>query len=425
MSTDGTKARICCLDLDTFFVSVERLLNPDLIGKPVVVGASPGHRGVVTAASYEVRPLGVHSGMPVGEARRLAPDAVFVPTRHGVYSPYAKRVRAVLERFTPVVQTASIDEFFLDFNGCEKLYRLSDDEPGDDTIERIVWQMRDAVQTEVGLPSSAGIGATRTIAKMSSGKAKPAGVLMIRAGEELDFVWSLPVRKLPGIGPVSERKLVQAGITTLGELLDLPPGPLMARYGTYSARVFERLTGSSAASLGRDRPAFREHDPEGLTVGSISNEQTFSSDLGGRSEVEAQLHSLCQRVCWRARKRGAQAHTLTLKLRYADFETITRSKTASPTNDEARVFARILRLLDKAWTQRKAIRLVGVAMSNLQRDNQLSLSFQADERPKVGGAIDPIRAKYGYDAIKLGGASGRSWLTELGAAKDDPEGHSA
>lgn len=411
MSNDRTKSRICCLDLDTFFVSVERLLNPDLNDQPVVVGASPGHRGVVTSASYEVRPLGVRSGMPMAKAQRLAPHAVFVPTRHGVYSPYAKRVRAVLEDYTPVVQTASIDEFFLDFEGCETLYRQSEDENEDATIERVVNRMRDAVQTQIGLPSSVGIGSTRTIAKMSSGKAKPAGVLMIQAGEELDFVWELPVRKLPGIGPVAERKLVQAGIRTLGELIDLPPGPLRARFGPFSARVCARLTGTASTKLGRDRPAFHEHDQQGLTVGSISNERTFSADIGQRKVVEVQLHALSQRVCWRARKRGAMARTVTLKLRYADFVTITRSKTADPCHDEGQLFSRVLELLNKAWTRNKAIRLVGVALSNLTEDRQLNLPFSSVERPTVGGAIDHIRSKFGYDAIKLGAVSRRSnWV---------------
>lgn len=411
MTADRLEPRICCLDLDTFFVSVERLLNPDLIGKPVVVGAKPGQRGVVTSCSYEVRLLGVHSGMSATEARRLAPNAIFVGSSHGVYSPYAKKVKGILERFTPVVQTASIDEFFLDFRGCEVLYRASPEEPGDDTIKRVVWQMRDLIQSELGLPSSAGIGTTRTIAKMSSGKAKPAGVMMVRSGQELAFVWPLPVRKLPGIGPVGEKKLVDAGIKTLGELLELPAGPLQTRFGRLSESVFRRLTGGSGASLGRDRPAFREHDPVGLAVGSISNERTFSSDLGHRQAVEAQLHGLCQRVCWRARKRGAKARTVTLKLRYSDFKTITRSKSAAPTDQEAVVFARIRRLLANGWTRRKAIRLVGVALSNLQENHQLSLDLQTAERPTVGDAIDPIRQKFGYDAIKLGGSPKKTtWL---------------
>lgn len=208
-------ARICCLDLDTFFVSVERLLDPSLVGRPVVVGGRKGARGVVTSASYEVRALGVRSGMPMAEAVRLAPNAEFVPTRHDTYGPYAARVKEVLERFCPVVRTASIDEFFLDFHGCEKLYARPGDADADATITRTVREMREAIQAEVGLPASAGIGATRAVAKMASGRAKPAGVWMVRAGEERAFAAGLPVRKFPGIGPVAEERLAARGITTL------------------------------------------------------------------------------------------------------------------------------------------------------------------------------------------------------------------
>ena len=196
--------RICCLDLDTFFVSVERLLDPALVGKPVVVGARPGQRGVVTACSYEVRAFGVKSGMAISEAVKLAPHAIFLPTRHGVYTPYAGRVREVLVRHTPSVQTASIDEFYLDFTGCERLYRAAGDGDGDATIERTVRAMCAQIRAEVGLPASAGIGVSRTIAKIASGAAKPAGVRMIRAGDERGFLSPLPVRKFPGIGPVTE-----------------------------------------------------------------------------------------------------------------------------------------------------------------------------------------------------------------------------
>lgn len=172
-------ARICCLDLDTFFVSVERLFDPNLVGRPVVVGGLPGQRGVVTAASYEVRAFGVKSGMSMAEAVRLCPQAVFLPTRHGVYGPFAERVRAVLERYTPEVQTASIDEFFLDFRGCEGLLRQPSDPDDDATILRVVDRMRQEIADEVGLPASAGIGATRAVAKIASGLAKPRGTVLV------------------------------------------------------------------------------------------------------------------------------------------------------------------------------------------------------------------------------------------------------
>src|SRR5688572_12145724 len=171
--------RICCLDLDTFFVSVERLLDPSLVGKPVVVGGRPGQRGVVTAASYEVRAFGVRSGMSLTKAYELAPHAVFLPTRHGIYGEYATRVRHIAESYTPVSQVASIDEMFLDFSGCENLYFVSGDASPDATIERVVRKMTDEIQERVGLPASAGIATSRSVAKVASGCAKPRGVLQI------------------------------------------------------------------------------------------------------------------------------------------------------------------------------------------------------------------------------------------------------
>src|SRR6187402_2594430 len=199
--------RICCLDLDTFFVSVERLLDPRLIGKPVVVGGLPGQLGVVTSASYEVRALGVRSGMSLKRAVELAPNAVYLPTRHGIYGDYALRVRRIAEATTPVSQVASIDEMFLDYSGCESLYEKAGDASPDATIERVVRELTDEIQARVGLPSSAGIATSRSVAKVASGLAKPRGVLLVPAGAEAALLAPLPVRKFPGIGPVAEQKL--------------------------------------------------------------------------------------------------------------------------------------------------------------------------------------------------------------------------
>src|SRR5262245_20668412 len=199
--------RICCLDLDTFFVSVERLHNPELVGKPVVVGGSPGQRGVVTAASYEVRAFGVRSGMSLQRAVELAPHAIYLPTRHGVYGEYSERVRRIAESYTPVSQIASIDEMFLDFSGCERLYARANDAGPDATVERVVRQLTDEIQTRVGLPASAGIATSRSVAKVASACAKPRGVRLIPAGGEAAFLGPLPVRRFPGIGPVAERGL--------------------------------------------------------------------------------------------------------------------------------------------------------------------------------------------------------------------------
>jgi hypothetical protein len=192
MSTAGELARagplarprICCLDLDTFFVSVERLLDPSLEGKPVVVGGRPGSRGVVTAASYEVRRLGVKSGMSLVQAGKLAPDAVYLPTRGDTYGSYAERVREIARRYAPAVVVASIDEMFLDFSGCERLYGRPGDDNADAAIERAALELTTAIDAELGLPASAGLATSKVMAKVASSLAKPRGVMLVPAGVE-------------------------------------------------------------------------------------------------------------------------------------------------------------------------------------------------------------------------------------------------
>ncbi len=405
--------RICCLDLDTFFVSVERLLDPSLEGKAVVVGASKGQRGVVTAASYEVRRFGVRSGMPMADAVRRAPDAIFLPTRHNTYSPYAKRVREVLERFCPEVRTASIDEFFLDFRGCERLYRRFGDADGDATIERVVHEMRRAIKRETGLPASAGIGASRPVAKIASGLAKPAGVVLVPVGREREVLGPLPVRKYPGIGPVMEERLLRAGLETLSQLVELPAGELRARFGGVAQRVRAGLEPNARVQLGRDRPAFLEHDqPQGGAVGSISNERTFHADVGDIQRVLDQLRTLTERVCWRARQRGVRARTVTLKLRFSNFHTVTRSMTDRPSHVEAQVLRRVRELFQRAQVLALPVRLVGVQLSNLVPDApQLELPLGPDQPAPVGDALDAVRDRFGYDAIRLGVAGSKTrWL---------------
>ena len=404
------RPRTCCLDLDTFFVSVERVLDPALEGKPVVVGAMPGNRGVVTACSYEARSFGVRSGMPISEAVRLAPGAIYLPGRFSEYSPYSQRVREIVEGLTPQVQAASIDEFYLDFSGCERLYARPTDADADATIERVVTEMRAAIKAQTGLPCSAGIGVSRTIAKVASGRAKPAGTLMVHAGHERAFLAPLPVRKLPGIGPVTEAGLAADGLTHLGQLMELPPGPLSARWRDLARRI-EGCCVASKRPV-RDRPAFREHDPDGLSVGSISNERTFSADEGDLHRIAEQLLKLSERVCHRARKRGIRARTVTLKLRYADFQTLSRSRTIPPTNSEVAVHAAVKELFALAHTRQQSVRLLGVGLSNLMGpDKQLSLPFSGAPRPDKAQALDAVRARFGYDAVRLGTVkAGDSWL---------------
>jgi DNA polymerase-4 len=392
--------RLCCLDLDTFFVSVERLLNPSLKGLPVVVGGLPGQRGVVTSCSYEVRALGVRSGMSLTEAYKLAPRAVYLPTRHDLYGDYAQRVRQIAESYTPASQVASIDEMFLDFSGCESLYYRAGDSGPDVTIERTVRRLTDEIEERVGLPSSAGIATSRSVAKVASGQAKPRGVLLVAAGAEQSFLGPLPARRFPGIGPVAEQKLLALGVKTLSDLVATPLPTLRKALGSWAEPLQRSCRGQGEHRLGRERPAFQEFDPAGGTLGTISNERTFREDVSDPACIESMLCSLCERVCWRARKRWIKARTVSLKLRYSDFQTLLRSRTITPTHSERELYPVVLELFRRARTRRSAIRLLGVGLSNLRpAEQQLSLF---DDHASLHRVTDRVRERYGYDALHSG-----------------------
>ncbi|HZW72099.1 MAG TPA: DNA polymerase IV, partial [Caldimonas sp.] len=360
--TTTRSARVCCLDLDTFFVSVERLLDPNLRGKAVVVGGHKGGRGVVTSASYEARVFGVRSGISIRDASALAPDAIFLPGHHEHYSDYSRRAREIVERFSPIVVAASIDEQYVDFVGCESLYRKPEDADDDATILRVVRTMTKTIDKELGLPASAGIATSKSLAKVACTLAKPQGVRFVPPGEEEAFLAPLRVRKLPGIGPVSEAKLARAGVVTLADLVRAPDTVLRPIFGAYTAGIRRDARGLGPADLGRERPAFREHDPRGLSLGSISNERTFAETSA--RDTASILCGLCERVCARARSRGVRAGCVTLRLRYTDFETITRSRTIEPSNVDVEIHRAVLALYRRARTRHVQVRLLGVALSN-------------------------------------------------------------
>lgn len=403
--------RICCLDLDTFFVSVERVLDPSLEGKPVVVGGRPGSRGVVTAASYEVRRLGVKSGMSLVEAGKLAPDAIYLPTRGDTYGTYAERVREIARRYSPVVVVASIDEMFLDLTGCERLYGCTGDDNGDVAIERAVIALAGTIDDELGLPASAGLATSKVMAKVASSLAKPRGVMLVPAGVERAVLAPLPVRSFPGIGPVGESKLHAAGYQTLGEIADAPIAELQKIFGAWARSIQQGVQGRGCGDVGRERPAFSEHDPEGETVGSISNERTFLEDVADRASIESVLCGLCERVCWRARKRRIKARTVTLKVRYADFHTLTRSRTICPTNSELELYPIVKEMLVTARTRSLPLRLLGIQLSNLGVFEQLSLF---DNHERVGVVVDGIRERYGFSMVMLATQLGGTGKTLVG-----------
>ena len=396
--------RICCLDLDTFFVSVERLLDPSLRGKPVVVGGRRGGRGVVTSASYEVRTFGVRSGMSIREASERAPaNTVFVPGNHEAHSDYSARARQVVERFSPIVIAASIDEHYLDFSGCERLYRRREDVDDEATILRVVREMTATIDRELGLPASAGIATSKPVAKVASGLAKPQGVLLVRAGMEAETLAPLGVRKLPGIGPVAEAKLQALGIATLGQLVAAPAALVRPIFGAYTMGILCSARGGGSDELGRERPAFREYDPRGTVAGTMSNECTFVE--ASAETAHEVLSGLSERVGSRARHRGVLAGQVTLKLRYTDFETITRGRMIEPTNVDFEIHRVVLALYREARTRRLQIRLLGVQLAKLQLDAVQLALFDGGERR--GAAVDRVRDRFGYDAVHLATTIGK------------------
>jgi DNA polymerase-4 len=374
------------------------LLDPGLRGRPVVVGGRRGGSGVVTSASYEVRAFGVRSGMSIREASERAPaDAVFVPGHGDEYTDYSNRAREIVERYSPIVVAASIDEHYLDFRGCERMYRRAVDADDDATILRVVREMADAIDRELGLPASAGIAVSKPMAKVASALAKPKGVLLVRAGTEAATLAPLPVRKLPGIGPVAEARLHTLGIETLGQLLAAPEPTLRPIFGAYTAGIRLAARGEGTEEVGRERPAFREYDPRGAVSGTISNERTFAeSTADSAREV---LSGLAERVGSRARHRGVVAGQVTLKLRYVDFHTITRGRTIAPTSVDFELHRVVLELYREARSRDLPIRLLGIQLAKLRLDAVQLPLFDAGERRGV--AVDRVRDRFGYHAVHL------------------------
>ena len=323
---------------------------------------------------------------------------MFVPGHGDEYMDYSRRAREIVERFSPVVVAASIDEHYLDFRGCERMYRRADDADDDATILRTVREMTAAIDRELGLPSSAGIATSKPLAKVASGLAKPAGVLLVRAGTEAETLARLPVRKLPGIGPVAEARLRSVGIETLGQVVTAAEATLQSIFGAYTAGIRASARGEGSDELGRERPAFREHDPHGVVAGTISNERTFAERTPGTAaEI---LSSLCEKVSSRARSRGVLAGQLTLKLRYTDFDTITRGRTITPPTSVDTELHRIAReLYDEARTRDLPIRLLGIAVARLRLGTDQLPLFDGGERRNE--AVDRVRDRFGYHAVHL------------------------
>jgi DNA polymerase IV len=384
--------------MDAFFVACELRRRPELRGRPVVVGGE-GERGVVAAASYEARRFGVFSAMSSVRARRLCPDAVFLAGDHGYYESVSREVFAVFESFTPLVEGISLDEAFLDVTGSARLFGSG---------AEIAHAVRARIHDELHLTCSVGVAASKFVAKLASEAAKPratsrgiepgALVVEVPAGEELAFLHPLPVQSLGGVGPATLERLRRLGVTTIGDLAALPESVLVGSLGRANGRHLHELSWAVD-----DRVV--EPDRE---LKSISHEQTFAHDLHERDECVTAVVRMADAVATRLRSQGLVGRTVTLKVRFHDFETITRSVTVPEGVGHGPAVAAAARRLMDGVDPSPGIRLLGVAVAHLgpPTPQQLSLGDLADDDPDVPAAwdgasraVDEIRERYGEAAI--------------------------
>jgi DNA polymerase-4 len=389
---------ICHVDMDAFFVSVEELFNPALKGKPVVVGGQADQRGVVSAASYAARKFGVHSAMPLRTAAKLCPQAIFVDGEPSRYRDYSKKVFAVLNRFSPQVEMASIDEAYLDLTGTDRLHG-----PPLQAAHRV----HEAMKQETELNCSLGLARSRLVAKVCSDQAKPNGVLWVLPGQEARFLAPLDVRKIPGVGKVTEASLHEIGIHRVGDLSKLDEPFLMTRFGKWGLALAGKSRGEDAGGW-FDTEVGENEDPK-----SISHEHTFSVDTVNRLILENTLVRLSEMVARRLREHKLYSRTVQLKLRDHDFETITRARTLDhATQLDREVADSILDLFRKSWDGTTPVRLVGVQAGSLeQNEGQMSLFEEARTRKlrDTFRAIDGIRDRFGSGII----SSARTMHTDL------------
>ena len=379
------------VDMDAFFVSVEELFDATLKGKPVVVGGQRHERGVVSAASYEARKFGVHSAMPLRTAAKLCPQAIFVNGHPDRYRECSEKAHKVLTKFSPQVEMVSIDEAYLDMTGTERLH-------GPPLLA--AHKLHEKMKAETQLNCSIGIGASRLIAKVCSGKAKPNGVLLVMAGRESKFLAPLDVREIPGVGKVTEQKLHSLGIRKVGDLAKFDDADLEDRFGKWGVALAGKARGEDAGAwfegeIGADEGAK-----------SISHEHTYDQDTANVAQLESTLMRLCEMVARRLREHHLRARTLQLKLRYKDFTTITRAHSLDfPTQLDNEIFQQIHRLFHTNWRNGAEVRLLGVQASSFGEDSA-QLDFLEDQArgkwENVLSAADRLRDKFGESSITLG-----------------------
>ncbi|MFC5830796.1 DNA polymerase IV [Nonomuraea insulae] len=381
---DDNGCPILHVDMDAFFASVELLDRPELRGRPVIVG-SPAGRGVVLSATYEARAYGVHSAMPMSRARRLCPQATIIPPSHGKYSEVSKGVMEIFHTITPLVEPIASDEAFLDVGGARR--RLG-------PPAAVAAMIREQVLDRFGITCSVGVASSKFVAKLASKQCKPDGLLVVPAGQVVDFLHPLPVSALWGVGERTEQSLVRLGIRTVGDLARVPSSTLQRELG--------QAVGGHLAALawGRDERPVSSHVPDK----SIGNEETFAVDVDDPEMIKRELLRLSERVAARMRKAGHVGRTVSVKLRRADFTTINRSRTLrEPTDVAQAIYTTACELFEAAGLERVRLRLVGVRMENLRPAGEATRQLGLGEREtgwrEAEQAMDKAIQRFGPDAV--------------------------
>jgi len=392
VNQDAQMREILHVDMDAFFVSVEEVLNPLLKGKPVVVGGDPKGRGVVSAASYSARKYGIHSAMPLAKAKRLCPHAIFLRGSHEVYGEFSRRIFAILATYSPLVETMSLDEAYVDLTGCQKLHG-----PVLLAAERI----RNEIKKKVGINASIGIASNKLLAKVASAFVKPSGILWIAPGKEKKFLEPLPVGRIPGVGPKSGLQFKRMGIKTVGDLAALPQELLESVHGMWGAGFYLKSRGICSSPVSGHAEDSR----------SISRETTLATDSGDAGVLESKLSYLVEKAAAQLRGSKLYARRVTLKLRTPDFKTVTRSHTLKePTSEDRVIFNIAVKLFRKEFTGQTRVRLIGVSLTSLTRDSctQTDLFEQTSKEQwsRLYQSIDRIRNKYGFRSILRGTSRG-------------------
>jgi DNA polymerase-4 len=376
------------VDVDAFFASVEQALDRRLTGKAVIVGGNANDRSVVASASYPARAFGVRSGMPLAQARRLCPNAVFLPANFQAYLEFSERVRELLLRFTPLVEAVSLDDFYLDFTGCRPL----NGRPFE-AAER----MKATARAEARLSITAAVAGNKLVARIASDLAKPDGLIEVWRGCEAAFLRPLPVERLPGVGPSAEEALRKLNLLTIGQVAEIPPAALEEMFGAWGAALAERARGRD------DSPVIAEAAPPK----SIGRESTFPQDTSDRAEVRAMLYSLTERAARQLREEGLLSRCVTVKIRYADFQTVTAARTLPAPADQDKLFYEIaLGQVERLMARRMRIRLVGVTLSALapsqERQGDLFAEAEFQRRRRFYRGLDKLRDRFGFDIARVG-----------------------